>query len=184
MTSNLDFNIFDTHSFKTLGIIDTSYYNPDIKIEGYKIEIQAPGYTYFSSPFFMPKTLNIFNSNSLGITRADCEDQLVDLPDGLYRIKYSICPNDLLFTEKFLLRTDKLECGYTQLFLNLELDNTTIYTSVDDKILREKLIMIEKFIQGGISAANNKNPKLAMDFYTKASYMVSSYTSLLGLNAC
>jgi hypothetical protein len=107
MVSRLNFDIIDTHDFKTLGIVDTSWYNPDITIETPTIEIQAPGYVYSASPFFMVKALNVYNSNGLGITKASCEEELVDLPDGLWKIKYSICPNDKLFIEKFFLKTDK-----------------------------------------------------------------------------
>ena len=108
MVSKLNFNIVDTHDFKTLGIVDTSWYNPDITVETSTIEILPPGYTVAASPFFMIKALNVYNSNGLGITRASCEEDLVDLPDGLWKIKYSICPNDKLFIEKFFLKTDKI----------------------------------------------------------------------------
>ena len=43
MISKLDFNIVDTHSFKTLGLVDTSIYNPDIQIENISLEITPPG---------------------------------------------------------------------------------------------------------------------------------------------
>src|SRR5688572_19115909 len=103
MVSRLNFDIIDTHDFKTLGVLDTSWYNPDIKIETPTIEILPPGYTFAASPFFMIGALNVYNSNGLGITKASCEEELVQLPDGIWKVKYSICPNDKLFIEKFFL---------------------------------------------------------------------------------
>lgn len=170
MISRLDLNITDTHDFKTLGIVDTSWYNPDITIEEPTIEIIPPGYSYSASPFFMTKALNIYNSNGLGITKATCEDELIDLPDGLWKIKYSICPNDKLFIEKVFLRVDKILCRYTQAFLNLDLSDLG-----DERQWRMKknLEEIEIYITGAVAASNNKDYKLASDSYKKANTLLN-----------
>lgn len=172
MISRLSFDIIDTHDFKTLGIVDTSWYNPDITIESPTLEILPPGYTYAVSPYFMPRSLNVFNSNGVGITKATCEEELVDLPDGIWKIKYSICPNDKLFIEKFFLKTDKLECRYAQAFLNLDFNLNS-----DDSLKKKKLQDVELFITGAIAAANNQDPKLASDLYTKADRLLDSLGS-------
>lgn len=179
MVSRLSFNIVDTHDFKSLGIVDTSWYNPDITIETPTIEILPPGYVYSASPFFMIKALNIYNSNGLGITKASCEEELIDLPDGLWKIRYSICPNDKLFIERFFLRTDKIMCRYTQAFLNLDLNNCDNPIQKDKK---KKLDEIEFYITGSIAAANNQNAKLASDLYKKADKLLDRYLKNNGLN--
>jgi hypothetical protein len=174
MISRLSFNIIDTHDFKTLGIVDTSWYNPDIKIEESTIEILPPGYNKAASPYFMVKALNIYNSNGLGISRASCNDELLDLPDGLWKVKYSICPNDKLFVERFFLKTDKLRCKYSQAFLSFDLTNTgSDPLRSKDKMI--KLNEIEFYIQGAIAAANNQNAKLASDLYKKADKLVDKF---------
>lgn len=172
MVSRLNFDIIDTHDFKTLGIVDTSWYNPDITIETPTIEILPPGYANAVSPFFMVKALNVYNSNGMGITKASCEEELVDLPDGLWKIKYSICPNDKLFIEKFFLKTDKIQCKYSHAFLNLDLENTS---SEIEKTKRKNLELIELYITGAISAANNQNAKLASDLYKKADNLLNKF---------
>lgn len=172
MVSKLDFNIIDTHSFKTLGVVDTSWYNPDISIETPTIEILLPGYTLAVSPYFLPKSLNIFNSNTLGLTKASCEEELVDLPDGLWKIKYSICPNNILFVEKFFLKTDKIQCKYDKAFLSLDFSNIS---GNQEKKKREDLAEIEVFISGAIAAANNQNSKLSSDLYKKANSLLSKF---------
>lgn len=165
MISRLDFNIVDTHDFKTIGIVDTSWYNPDIVIKDATIEIFPPGYTYAASPFFMTKALNIYNSNGLGLTKASCEEALVDLPDGLWKIKYSICPNDKLFIEKVFLKVDKIMCRYTQAFLNLDLSDLE---NSKQKETKRKIDEAEFYLIGAVAASNNKNYKLASDNYKKA----------------
>lgn len=173
MVSRLNFSIQDTHDFKTLGIVDTSWYNPDITIETPTIEILAPGYVWAASPFFMVKALNVYNSNGLGITKASCEQELVDLPDGLWKIKYSICPNDKLFIEKFFLKTDKIQCRFSHALLSLDLKLPS--DSDEEKLKRKKLDEIEFYITGAISAANNQNAKLAHDLYQKADKLLDNF---------
>ncbi len=172
MISKLSFNVIDTHNFKTLGIVDTSWYNPDITVETPTLEVYPPGFAYAASPYFMIKALNIYNSNGLGLTKASCEEELIDLPDGLWKVKYSICPNDKLFIERFFLKTDKLQCKYTQAFLNLDLSAVDSDTELKK---RRNLEDIELFIQGAISASNNQNAKLASDLYKKADTMLNLY---------
>ena len=120
----------------------------------------------------MIKALNIYNSNGLGITKASCEEDLMDLPDGLWKVKYSICPNDKLFIERFFLKTDKIQCKYDKAFLSLDLDNLSEETQ---KSKRKDLSSIEIFIQGAISAANNQNAKLASDLYKKADRLLNTF---------
>jgi hypothetical protein len=172
MISRLNVNIIDTHDFKTLGVLDTSWYNPDIKIETPTIEILPPGYTFAASPFFMVGALNVYNSNGLGITKASCEEELVQLPDGIWKVKYSICPNDKLFIEKFFLKTDIIRCRYTKAFLNLDLNTCD---NPYDKERRKRLDEIEFYIYGAIAASNDKDSKLAIDLYNKASKLLDRY---------
>jgi hypothetical protein len=180
MISRLNFDITDTHDFKTLGIVDTSWYNPDIIVETPTIEILPPGYTYAVSPFYMIKALNVYNSNGVGITKASCEEELVDLPDGLWKVKYSICPNDKLFIEKFFLRIDKLQCKYDQAFLSLDLKGDPA-----DREKVRKLKEVEFYMQGAISASNNQNAKDAHDFYLKAEKLLSKYSNQVsGICGC
>jgi len=173
MVSRLNFDIIDTHDFKTLGVLDTSWYNPDIKIETPIIEILPPGYTVAASPFFMIGALNVYNSNGLGITKASCEEELVQLPDGIWKVKYSICPNDKLFIEKFFLKTDIIRCRYTKAFLNLDLNVCDNPYNIEKK---KKLEEIEFYINGAVAAANDKDAKLAIDLYNKANKLLDRFS--------
>jgi hypothetical protein len=180
MISRLSFDIIDTHDFKTLGIVDTSWYNPDITVESPTIEILPPGYANAVSPYFMVKALNVYNSNGVGITRASCEEELRDLPDGLWKVRYSICPNDKLFIEKFFLRSDKLRCRYNQAFLSLDLKGEPA-----DREKVRKLMEIEFYIKGAIAASNDQNAKDAHDFYQKADKLLNTYLqSVSGICGC
>lgn len=173
MISRLSFDIADTHDFKTLGIVDTSWYNSDIKVETPTIEILPPGYVRAVSPYFVPGALNIYNSNGVGITQASCEEELQELPDGIWKIKYSICPNDKLFIERYFLRTDKILCRYSQAFLSLDINSCDLPT---EKQRRSDLDNIRLYITGAIAAANDQNPKLASDLYNKANKLLDKFS--------
>lgn len=173
MVSRLNFSIQDTHDFKTLGILDTSWYNPNIKVETPTIEILPPGYKVAVSPFFMPGALNVYNSNGVGITKASCEEELIDLPDGIWKVKYSICPNDQLFVERFFLKTDQIQCRYEKAFLSLDLKLPS--DSDEEKRKRKDLAEIEFYIQGAIAAANDKNAVLAIELYNKADKLLDKW---------
>ena len=181
MISKLDFNIVDTHSFKTLGLVDTSIYNPDIQIENISLEITPPGFKYPAKPFFLSKSLNIYNSNNVGLTKAQCEEELIDLPDGLWKVKYSICPNDKLFLEKVFLRINKLECKFTQAFLTLDLSNCD--TEIEEYKLKQ-LEEIDLYIQGALAASNISDFKLTTDLYKKANNMLDRFIELNGGCGC
>lgn len=177
MISKLDLNIIDTHNLKTLGVLDASIYNKDIEVQEALLQITPPGFKYPASPYFMVKGLNIYNSNNVGLTKASCEEELIDLPDGLWRIKYSICPSDKLFIEKVFLKTDKIQCLFTQAFLNLEFSNDS---SEDFKFKTKKLEQINLFIQGAISAANKADYKLSSQLYKKAHNNLAEFIELSG----
>lgn len=177
MISKLNLNIIDTHNFKTIGVLDTSIYNEDIAIEENLIQITPPGFKYAASPFFMVRGLNIYNSNNVGLTKASCEEELIDLPDGLWKIKYSICPSDKLFIEKVFLKTDKIQCLFTQAFLNLEFSNDS---TEDFKYKTKKLNEIDLFIQGAIAAANKADYKLSSQLYKKAHNNLAEFIELSG----
>lgn len=168
MISKLNFTIIETHDDKTLGFLDTSIYNPRIIIQDPLIEITTPGFKIPSRPRVEPKSLNIFNSNNLGLTKASCEENMIILPDGLYKIRYSICPNDKLYIEKYFLKTSRIESRVNQAFLNLDYNNPGIE---DLKNIEE----IDLYINGAIAAANNQDSKLSSDLYKKASQLLNSF---------
>ena len=177
MISKLDLNIIDTHNFKTLGVLDASIYNKDIAVEEVLIKITPPGFKYAATPYFMVKGLNIYNSNNVGLTKASCEEELIDLPDGLWKIKYSICPSDKLFIEKVFLKTDRIQCLFTQAFLNLEFSNDS---TEDFKYKTRKLEEIDLFIQGAIASANKGDYKLSSQLYKKANNSLAEFIELSG----
>lgn len=95
-------------SCKVLKLIDASTYNTNLPVNNAVLEVTPPG---FSCPvaFTVSQNFSItLNSSTLQIAPAITQEDLVDLPDGIYYYKYSIQPNDQLFVEYSYLRNCQL----------------------------------------------------------------------------
>lgn len=61
---------------------------------------------------------NIFGSDTLGITEAGCKQPL---PDGIYKLKYSIAPAYANYVERTIMRVDRLQEKFDNAFLQLDM---------------------------------------------------------------
>ena len=158
--TTLNLTLIDTHSSQTIGIADLSYYQTGHGISSPTLEVEVPGYGKQVFPF-VKNSLQIINSEHLGIT---CEDEcLADLPDGIYKVRYSIYPAYKYYVDKTFLRVENLWQKFDKYFLTLELDCRT-----PSSVQRKQLEEVELYIQGAIAAANNCATKLALELYQKA----------------
>jgi len=162
---NLQLNVepLETCDCKTLAILDTSYYpvtptNPTLVIE-------MPGFVPVQFNFVVGQ-VNTYNSYSLGLSTINTVDSLIDLPDGLYMLTYSVSPNDQLFETKHYLRTCQIEYKFAQKFAK-----TVNYCETDSKYMR-KLQQIEVLIEGAKANAKVCNPLKAVELYKKANELL------------
>jgi hypothetical protein len=160
----LDLTILDSHNPKLLVIADSSVYPTGWNIISPTMGITVPGYAEKQIPF-VPQDINIYNSNTLGITCDVDTCALQDLPDGIYTFKYVIAPALTYNVRKNILRVDRLYSKFDEKFLNLE-----IFTC-DGQLRRNQKMLLddtEFYIQGAISAGNRCANKLALELYQKA----------------
>ena len=85
-----------------------------ITLPGSKNEITHP---------FQKSVLNKYNSGNLayGCT-VNCEDDLVDLPDGIYKIKVYVCEGNKFSKEGHYLRTVLTELRLYKVIVNMNLE--------------------------------------------------------------
>lgn len=172
----LDLLIIDTHDPLTLGVGDISFYPQGLSILSPTIEITPPGWNKVTLPF-TAKNLTIYNSNLLGITCSDVECGYSDLPDGIWKIKYSITPANERFVEKSFYRTEAIQRNWATSFL---------YTDVNKCDGKAKLLQkqtldeIWSLIQGAIADANECNDMAANNKYQLASSMLKNYNKTNG----
>ena len=100
---HIDFQIYDSEDPKQIIVLDTSIWSY-IEDKPSIIEILTPGekdavvYPYTKNGF------NILNSINLGLNCSDCNQNLLDLPDGVYEITIKGSP-DSFYKKRCYLRT-------------------------------------------------------------------------------
>lgn len=160
MKPKLDISILNTYNSKVLTVADVSYYPVGYIINNPYLEITVPGFPKLTT-LFTPKGVNVFNSDTLQITDG-CPRSL---PDGIYKVRFSIHPNYELFVERSFLRLDAVLEKFDAYYLTLNLMRLDTQTSTD---LMKQLDIIEVYLQGAMSAANKCDEKLAYELLNKA----------------
>jgi len=167
----LSFDIVDTNSCKTLGIMDTSLYSSSQVISNATLQIISPFDDEAVELDYYKNAMTILNSNSLKITNVLDQDLLTILPDGMYTAKISICPEERFWYEKSWYRTCLLECKYDKAFLKLNVQ------SCDACFSPEKLQKLERariYIYGVKTNAANCNIKEADKLYKAANKILDN----------
>ena len=165
----LDILVIPTYNLLTLAIADASTYpNDPPVVTSPLIDIEVPGFGVTVLPFDV-NNLNIFTSSSLGITEAG-NDQA--LPDGIYRLKYSIAPAATNYVEKTILRVDRLQEKFDNAFLQLTMMECDRALKTQSSVT---LNTINFFIQGAIAAANNCAEYESNKLYAQADNMLNSF---------
>ena len=165
----LDILVVPTYSVLTLGVADASVYptNPPV-VSAPTIEIDIPGFGTAILPF-VPNDINVFTSSNLGITEPGCNQPL---PDGIYRLKYSVAPSYANNVEKTIIRVDRLQEKFDSAFLQLNMMECDRAIKTQAKV---DLMSIYFFIQGAIAAANNCAVDQANKLYNQANKMLNNF---------
>ena len=119
MISQLGLQVIETGDPKTLRIVDTSVYSEGIDVSCEQLHITPPGFTY-PAGFEVDKGFNsLFNSHNLGLTNPN--NDITNLPEGVYILRYSINPNERLWVEYYYLRNTAQVLRYNKLLCALSL---------------------------------------------------------------
>jgi len=167
--THLDIAIIEAHNPMVLAVADVSTYPVGKAIENPFIQISPPGFDKVGLTF-TPRSVNVFNSASLNLTAADLRP--APLPDGIYKLRYSVKPNYEVFIEKNILRITALKERFDLAFLRS--DPVCCATRQGDKI-KAKLDNISFYLQYAMAAASICNDHLAMDLYRKAVKLLDKF---------
>lgn len=166
---NVDFQIIHTDDPKVLVIADTSEWGV-IKDKPTIIEVTVPGSRRKVTHYFQQGKINVLNSSSLGINcGAKCLEDLIDLPDGVYKLKLIGSP-EKYNKERYYFRSEKLKLELAEVYVSLgrELSQSN---SKEAEILWNAQLLIE-----AIDAAT----KLgyigeASDYYMQAKKLINNF---------
>lgn len=164
----LDIIVVPTYSTLTLGVMDASTYPDSPPISSPTISITVPGFGEVLLPFDV-NTFNIYNSGNLGITEVGVDQPL---PDGIYRLRYSVSPAYLNFVERTIMRTEKIQEKFDRAFLQLDLMECDGAIKTQSSVT---LNTINFFIQGAIAAGNNCAEYEANRLYVQADNMLNTF---------
>jgi hypothetical protein len=167
----INFEIIPTGNSKTLIFIDSSDYftEPEKPL----LEITLPGYDKYFLVNIVPRKVNTFNSNSIGLTEILNNGKIVDLPDGAYHFRFKVCPYESVFKDKVYFRTTLIEEKLSEIYNSLEDDDCCLKK---DKELLHEIVEIHSLIEGAKSVVH-KNEKKANAFYKLASSLVDKVLS-------
>jgi hypothetical protein len=91
--TELSLEVSNGSNIRVMRLFDTSHYYDEDTVENYIIDVLPVNKDRWVS-FNVQKGFSlILNSSNLRYNRAKDEDELADLPDGIYEIKQSIKPN-------------------------------------------------------------------------------------------
>ena len=167
MATTLDILVIPTYNTLTLGVADASTYGSTPSAPTMTITI--PGFGDVSIPF-NPNDFNVYNSTILGLTQMG--DTLLPLPDGVYKLRYSIAPSTTSFVERTIMRVEQLQERFDAAFMRLDMMECDRAIKTQQKV---DLTSISFFINGAIAAANNCAVVEANRLYNQASKMLNNF---------
>jgi len=167
----------DTRNTKIFRVLDTSVYSDDIPVDCPILNITLPGFTYsaelgqddISSGFALNLT-----ACDLELQTEGCGTTLSKFPDGVYVIKYSVSPNDIIYVEYNHLRVTDLLNLYSAILC--ELDIADCEPSVETSKKLKELGVIKTYIDAAKAKVEIcHEAKKGMQLYTYAKNLLSKF---------
>jgi len=164
MKSRLLLQIREDRDCNTFTVKDVSVYNPDIAVSCAELLITPPG---FGDTFnFSVETGfdTAYTSRDFKYTGTDCD--IISLQDGIYQIRYHICPTDEVFVEYNHLRQCSALNDYYEALCALKLE--ACYPTKKQAELLDKLRTIKQYFDAAkayVEVCNAPNKGLELHNY-------------------
>jgi len=97
----------DTLNKCILRVVDTSIYNSQVTVKCPLLQITLPGFNVpvqFDESVIQPGFNLNLTACDLDLQTTNCGTSFTDLPDGIYILRYSVSPNELVYVEYNHLR--------------------------------------------------------------------------------
>ena len=173
MRHELSLHIPHVMNSGVLPIYDISVYESSMPISCPTLQILLPGFTKAvtineDSPMpLIPDFIRKVNACEMGIQKANCGQEFYDLPDGIYVIKYSVSPNEIVYVEYNHLRITCAKKKLQEHLCSLQLDPYAPDEHRNAKFNR--LMEVSQWLDAAVASVEYcKNPKKGMDMYNHA----------------
>jgi len=169
----------DTNNCKVLRIFDTSTYGEGLAKECGTLQITSPGFNLPINIEVIPFFNIVLNGCSLGIQKSGCGDSLQCIPDGIYVIRYSVAPNDAVYTEYNHLRVTQTLNQYYNELCKLEINSSEPDIDVRNKF--NELRTIKSYIDAAkVKVEYCHLPEDGMELLIFAQKKLSAYSEQYG----
>lgn len=150
----LSLRIPDTSNDGIFIIEDTSIYDSMLPVSCPNIQILPPGFNVPSSIEGMTQGFRlILNACTIGmLASSNCFSSCPCLPDGVYHIRYSVSPNDLVYVEYDVLRTTVATNRLNTILCNANIkcclpDQETLYIINQCDLIRNFLLTAKLLVE-------------------------------------
>ena len=148
-------------------VMDTSVYTDLIPVVCETLAITVPGFTSSVELSVNAGFIQNITACDLGLQTADCNVTYVDIPDGVYIIKYSVSPNDQVYVEYNHLRISKALNKYNKILCGVDVNACDPPFAIKEKL--EALRLIFMYLQAAKSKVETcHEPQKGMTLYNYA----------------
>ena len=179
----LSLELPETNNIKVLRLFDTSLYTEGMAIDCGKLLITSPGFNMPRVIDVLPHFNLVLNACSLGLQSAGCGEHSEVIPDGIYKINYSVSPNNNVFVEYQHLRVVQTLNKYYNLLTQLELSGCEPDADVKEQLT--ELRLIKSFIDAAKAKVEYcHSPEAGMELLLYAKKRLDKITNSLCGNDC
>jgi hypothetical protein len=174
----------DTLNNCLLRIVDMSTYNQNVPVECPKLQITAPGFTTAAEITDMGTEFAVnLTACDLDLQLTNCESYRNDLPDGVYVIRYSVAPNDVVYVEYNHLRVSQALNKINNLLCCLDVPNCEPVGPIKEK-LREINLLSTMLKAAKAKVEYCHNPEEGMAIYTYVLAKLDKLSCSCGCGTC
>jgi hypothetical protein len=155
--------------------------NPLIPVTCPTLNITVPGFSY-SNQIEGTVMTDFVNTGHITITACDlqlqttqCGTQYVNIPDGIYIIKYSVSPNDQVFVEYNHMRITQAMNKYYKVLCDVDANACDPPLKIKQRL--EELRLIKMYLDASISKVEFcHEPQKGMSLYNYALKLLNKMT--------
>lgn len=174
----LSLEVPETLNNCVLRIVDMAVYNPDVTPRCPILSVTLPGFNYsvqFNETQIQPGFAVNLTACDLEVQTLNCGSQFDPLPDGIYVIRYSVSPNEMVYVEYNHLRRTKALAKYEKALCGLDI------AACAPDVETEKKLRDLQLIKGYLDAAKSTvevchNPKRGMEIYNYAVQLLDKFS--------
>lgn len=182
----LSLEIPDTMNKCIFRVVDTSVYATTIPVTCPLLQITPPGYIHpvnFTNPQILPGFNLNLTACDLELQVSDCGTTFYDVPDGIYIVKYSVEPKDLVYVEYNHLRTTCADNRIKEIYCSLSLGACDPPAAIKDKLNQVRLI--QQYLKAAKAYVEDcHEPTKGMELYRYAVKLIDKLSCSSSCKTC